>query len=136
MVITGASTHKVNFGILIAGDGQIYNGVLFEGSIGPIANDILSYSSAVNFLDDLGSHANGISLGGAYSNTPLWLNSNTALVSGGATNNCLFMSSTAVGLCWGSGAPTFAAAEGSLYLSTNGSTYHNTTGASGGWSAI
>jgi hypothetical protein len=58
----------------------------------------------------------------------------TAPPAAGATTSGIKVSSTAnFGVFWGSGAPTFTAAQGALYLRTDGSStstrlYINTTG--------
>jgi len=67
--------------------------------------------------------------------------SGTAVPSGGTTGAGLKMSSTAnLGVFFGSGAPTLSAAQGSLYLRTDGSStstrmYVNTNGTTG-WTAV
>jgi hypothetical protein len=64
----------------------------------------------------------------------LSLQTGTAPPAAGATTSGIKVSSTAnFGVFWGSGAPTFSAAQGSLYLRTDGSStstrlYANTTG--------
>lgn len=58
----------------------------------------------------------------------------TAVTAGGATSDYIGVSSTAaLGIYWGSGAPTVSAGQGSLYIRTDGSStstrmYINTTG--------
>ncbi len=65
----------------------------------------------------------------------LSLQTGTAPPAAGATTSGIKVSSTAnLGIFWGSGAPTFSAAQGAIYLRTNGSStstrlYVNTTGA-------
>jgi hypothetical protein len=62
----------------------------------------------------------------------------TAPVAGGSLTCALLLSSTAkLGVYWGSGAPTVAAAKGSLYIRTDGSTTNDrmyvATDAAGTW---
>lgn len=57
----------------------------------------------------------------------------TATTAGGATSAALSMGTAAIGIYFGSGAPTISAAQGSLYLRTDGSStstrlYVNTNG--------
>lgn len=63
----------------------------------------------------------------------------TATPAGGAANTCFFMGSANIGIYWGSGAPTVSAAQGSIYLRTDGGAstriYSNNNGSTG-WSAI
>lgn len=60
----------------------------------------------------------------------------TAIPAGGTTGSGYTFSSTAnFGMFFGSGAPTLSAAQGSLYLSSNGVPYYNTNGSTG-WSAV
>ena len=65
----------------------------------------------------------------------------TAVPVGGTAGAGIMMSSTAqLGVFFGSGAPTLAAAQGSLYLRTDGSStstrlYVNTTGSTS-WTAV
>ena len=66
--------------------------------------------------------------------------SGTATTAGGATTAGLAMGTAAVGIYFGSGVPTISAAQGSLYLRTDGSStstraYVNTNGTTG-WTAI
>jgi hypothetical protein len=65
--------------------------------------------------------------------------SSTAPPAGGAQGSCILVSSTAhLGLCWGSGVPTLSAAQGSLYMRTDGTSsnrlYVNNNGTTG-WTA-
>lgn len=62
--------------------------------------------------------------------------SGTATTAGGATTAAVSMGTAAVGIFFGSGAPTISAAQGSLYLRTDGSStatrlYVNTNGTTG-----
>jgi len=69
------------------------------------------------------------------------IGSTTAPIAGGDTGHAYFMSSTTnFAIYYGSGAPSISAAQGSLYMRTDGSTgvtraYINTTG-SNVWTAI
>lgn len=69
------------------------------------------------------------------------LNSGTAVPAGGAATAGLLLSSTAgLGVYFGSGVPTLSAAQGSLYMRTDGSTtatrmYINTNGTTG-WTNV
>jgi hypothetical protein len=73
--------------------------------------------------------------------TSVTINQNTAVPAGGSTVAGIQISSTAsLGLFVGSGAPTMSAAQGSLYLRTDGSStstrlYVNTNGTTG-WTNI
>lgn len=72
---------------------------------------------------------------------PMLVQNQTALPAGGATTSYIGTSSTAaMGVYWGSGAPTVSAAKGSLYLRSDGSgtgdrMYVNTNGATT-WTAV
>lgn len=63
------------------------------------------------------------------------------IVSGGSVNaRILIGTGTALGIYWGSGAPTVSAAQGSIYIRTDGSSattrvYVNTNGATT-WTSI
>jgi hypothetical protein len=65
----------------------------------------------------------------------------TAPPTNGAATSCIRVSSTAnLGYCWGAGAPTFSAAQGTFYLNTTGSSastrlYVNTNGSTG-WTSV
>jgi hypothetical protein len=67
--------------------------------------------------------------------------SNTAPPASGAATSCILVSSTAgLGFCWGSGAPTFSAAQGTLYMNVTGSSsstraYVNSSGSTT-WVAV
>jgi hypothetical protein len=68
----------------------------------------------------------------------LTVGSSNAVVAGGATQ--IGMTASSVVVAVGSGAPTMAAAQGSLYLRTDGTTtndrlYVNTNGTTG-WAAV
>lgn len=59
--------------------------------------------------------------------------SSTAPPANGAVTSCILVSSTSsLGFCWGAGAPTFSAAQGTLYTNTTGGAgarlYTNTSG--------
>lgn len=72
---------------------------------------------------------------------PFTLLSGTAVPAGGATGSGLKLSSTTnLGIFFGSGVPTLSAAQGSLYIRTDGSStstrmYVNTNGTTG-WTAV
>ena len=73
----------------------------------------------------------GSSLSGTGTVTAL---SGTATTAGGATSAALSMGTAAIGVYFGSGAPTITAAKGSIYLRSDGSStstrlYVNTDGA-------
>lgn len=63
----------------------------------------------------------------------------TATPAGGAVSTGLFMGSASIGIYFGSGAPTVSAAQGSLYIRTDGGAstrlYSNNNGSTG-WSSI
>jgi hypothetical protein len=69
--------------------------------------------------------------------TDLTIGNATALVAGGDTSHFINMTTTAnFGIYWGSGAPTISAAQGSLYIRSDGSStstrlYVNTNGTTG-----
>jgi hypothetical protein len=70
-------------------------------------------------------------------NGPVVFQSTTAVPAGGATTaGVTFSSTTGLGIYFGSGVPTLSAAQGSLYLRTDGSStatrlYVNTNGTTG-----
>lgn len=72
LYITGASSNQWNFGIAVSGSSNIRNGLLFPTG-GPVSNDILTFDSAQNVINDQGSHINGVSLAGTYSGNGLSL---------------------------------------------------------------
>lgn len=69
-----------------------------------------------------------------------WVNSATATPAGGAANTGLYLGSTPMAVLFGSGAPTVAAAKGSLYLRSDGSATNNrmyvNTDGSTTWTAV
>jgi hypothetical protein len=77
--------------------------------------------------------ANGTSL---TTTGTLYAYSATAMPAGGTAGSGVRMSSTAnFGLFFGSGVPTLSAAQGSLYLRSDGSPYYNTNGTTG-WTSL
>ena len=94
-----------------------------------------SFSNPLTVTGTIG--ATGIiSTSGIY----IWTNSGTATPAGGAANTGFYMGSAAIGIHWGSGAPTIQTAKGSLYLRTNGTgtndrMYVNTDGNTA-WTAV
>ncbi len=59
LLMTGAGNKQINFGLAIAGNLQIRNGVLFQQD-GPINNSIVDYSASVVSWNDKGSHTHGL----------------------------------------------------------------------------
>jgi hypothetical protein len=116
--VTGFTTSNSGtlFGTLTAttGNGQ------FGGTLGVTGATTLSSTLAVTGTSTLTGQ--------------LSVQTGTAPPAAGATTSGIKVSSTAnLGLFWGSGAPTFSAAQGAIYLRTDGSStstrlYVNTTG--------
>ena len=111
---------------------------LLQGN-GAIPFSVVSYTTAGMFLVSAGSTAaptwtTSISL------SPQWANA-SAIPSGGSTSIGVMLTSAAsLGIFVGSGAPTLAAATGSLYFRTDGSTatsrlYSNLDGSTG-WTSF
>jgi hypothetical protein len=66
VLITGAGSNQINFGLGIGGYSKVRNGIAFFSG-GPIAASIRDYSSSISVLYDTGAHSNGIALSGTYS---------------------------------------------------------------------
>lgn len=70
----------------------------------------------------------------------LHMRPSTALTAGGSLDMCLKAGSSPVGVCFGSGVPTIAAAKGTLYLRSDGSASNNrayvATDSSGTWAPL
>jgi hypothetical protein len=64
LVITGASTSQLTYGIDIGGFNQVRNGILFASG-GPISADLLTYDASQTLWTVNGAHVNGIYAGGA-----------------------------------------------------------------------
>lgn len=60
-----------------------------------------------------------------FANGYIQVNSDDATPAGGAVNTGLFLGVSAIGVYFGSGAPTVSAAKGSLYLRSDGTTTNN-----------
>lgn len=94
----------------------------------------LNFSAAVVCASTLSVSTNAFVTGYAQ------INSATATPAGGAVNTGVFLGSAAIGIYFGSGAPTVSAAKGSLYLRSDGTTtnnrmYVNTNGGTT-WTAV
>jgi len=115
---------------LISATGNITGGNI----IGTIASTTVSASGNI-------TGGNVISSGVVSSSGNIRLLAATSVPAGGTAGAGLLMSSTTnLGVFFGSGAPTLSAAQGSLYLRTDGSTtatrmYVNTTGSTT-WTAV
>lgn len=106
-----------------------------------------SYPIGIGTLSasDIIFHTNGAALTNERlrikSTGPTLLQNATTVSAGGATTSYLGVSSTiGLGLYWGSGVPTVSAAQGSLYIRTDGSSiatrmYINTNGTTG-WTNV
>lgn len=113
-----------------ADTGTIYGISVTNGAI----SSALSLTSTLS-VTGASTLSGAITAGSTISTTgQLSLQTSTAPPAAGATTSGIKVSSTAnFGIFWGSGAPTFTAAQGSLYLRTDGSStstrlYVNTTG--------
>lgn len=84
----------------------------------------------------------GVATGGltVYGAGPAWLAQSLSLPAGGSANARMLFTSGALGIYFGSGAPTIAAAKGSLYLRSDGSANNNrayiNTDGSTTWTAL
>jgi len=100
------------------------------------ANRITIANSATN--PTIGTSAGNLALSSAvvaastvtvgtnlFTNGYVQLNSDDATPAGGAANTGLFLGVSAIGVYFGSGAPTVSAAKGSWYLRSDGSTTNN-----------
>lgn len=110
--------------------GTIYGISVTAGAI----SSALSLTSTLS-VTGASTLSGAITAGSTISTTgQLSVQTSTAPPAAGATTSGIKVSSTAnFGIFWGSGAPTFTAAQGSLYLRTDGSStstrlYVNTTG--------
>ena len=126
--ITNASiTADAITGYTVSNTGTIYGGisvatgnVSMSGTLGVTGATTLSSTLAVTSTSTLTGQVS--------------IQSGTAPPAAGATTSGIKVSSTSnFGIFWGSGAPTFSAAQGSVYIRTDGSStstrlYSNTTG--------
>ncbi len=133
-IITNASiTADTLSGFTVSNTGTIYGGisvstgnVSLSGTLAVTGGTTLSSTLAVTGATTLSS-----TLG---TTGQISTQTGTAPPAAGATTSGIKVSSTAnFGIFWGSGAPTFSAAQGSIYLRTDGSStstrlYVNTTG--------
>lgn len=136
------ATGRLDFGV---GDGR---GILFQRSDG-LANARFTVSSAsqrLSLVNTAGTQVFGFDMwgGGAgffYALKAVHAESGTAIPAGGTAGRGFRLSSTSnFGIFFGSGAPTLSAAQGSLYLRSDGSgtsdrAYINTDGSTT-WTAI
>lgn len=113
---------------------------------GSAATDILRIEPTLTAVGSGGADAISVAPGGTESfrvttGGQAVVNASTAPPASGAATSCILVSSTAnLGYCWGSGAPTFSAAQGTFYLRTDGSStstrlYVNTNGTTG-WTNV
>jgi len=137
IINSGASsvTGNITAGNLLTGGLISATGNITGGNIiGTIASTTVSASGNI-------TGGNVISSGVVSSSGNIRLLAATAVPAGGTAGAGLLMSSTTnLGVFFGSGAPTLSAAQGSLYLRTDGSTtatrmYVNTTGSTT-WTAV
>jgi hypothetical protein len=87
-----------------------------------------------------GANANFVATGAISAISNLSLGISSAPAAGSAASPALFFGSTNIGIYYGSGAPSFSATQGSLYLRSDGSStstrlYVNTNGTTG-WTAF
>lgn len=92
-------------------------------------------TASAGYSGTTGTFSGNVSVGGTLQTTgQLSVQTTTAPPAAGASTSGIKVSSTAnLGIYWGSGAPTFSAAQGSIYMRTDGSStstrlYVNTTG--------
>jgi hypothetical protein len=137
IINSGASsvTGNITAGNLLTGGLISATGNITGGNIiGTIASTTVSASGNI-------TGGNVISSGVVSSSGNIRLLAATSVPAGGTAGAGLLMSSTTnLGVFFGSGAPTLSAAQGSLYLRTDGSTtatrmYVNTTGSTT-WTAV
>lgn len=117
-------------GFTTSNTGTMYGISVTTGAI----SSALSLTSTLS-VTGASTLSGAITAGSTISTTgQLSLQTSTAPPAAGATTSGIKVSSTAnFGIFWGSGAPTFTAAQGSIYLRTDGSStstrlYANTTG--------
>jgi len=135
--ITNASiTADTLAGYTAATTGSVYGISVTTGAISSALSltSTLSVRGAVTLSNTLGV-TGATTLSSTLSTTgQVSVQTSTAPPAAGATTSGIKVSSTAnFGIFWGSGAPTFSAAQGSIYLRTDGSStstrlYVNTTG--------
>jgi len=143
---TTASTSITSGALIVAGgvgiSGNLYVGGDIYGNVS-ITDLTIGNVSASGFISGTGNVTGGnIISGGVISSAGnSRILSGTAVPAGGTAGAGYLMSSTAnLGVFFGSGAPTLSAAQGSLYLRTDGSStstrmYVNTTGSTT-WTAV
>lgn len=111
----------------------------FSGSLGSISTSTITASGAITGNGGIStttiSASGNTTLSGTLSVTDqTTLQGSTAIPAGGATTDGILLSSTSsFGIFFGSGAPTLSAAQGSIYLRSDGSStstrlYVNTNG--------
>lgn len=132
-------------GFTVSNTGTVYGGisvstgnVSLSGTLGVTGATTLSSTLAVTGASTLSSTlavTGAVTLSSTLGTTgQISTQTGTAPPAAGATTSGIKVSSTAnFGIFWGSGAPTFSAARGSIYLRTDGSStstrlYVNTTG--------
>jgi hypothetical protein len=110
---------------------------------------ILHAASATNYITLIGSNGGNPTIGTSAGNLAIssaivgagliQAMSGAATPAGGTAGYGFFLGSSSIGIYFGSGAPTIAAAQGSLYIRTDGGAstrlYSNNNGSTG-WSAI
>ena len=108
-----------------------YGGVTLSNSVTGTGSMVLSTTPSLTTPDIGAATGTSISLTAGFNSY-----SATAMPAGGTTGVCSrYTSTTNFGLCFGSGAPTLSAAQGSLYLRSDGLPYYNTNGSTG-WTAL
>jgi hypothetical protein len=139
--IIGNSQERQEFGI--GGDintGGSIAGLYMNGTNAATANDTSVSRSAAGVVA-IGTGGSGNAAGTAKAATFdgssfLRANNATVIPSGGVANSGFLFSSTAnFGTFFGSGPPTISAAQGSIYLRSDGVPYYNTNGTTG-WTAL
>ena len=115
-------------GLTLQGKGSLYD-VALQDSAGSVACGILTGTTTLSCSGAI----TGTSLSTTGAHTAF---SGTAPPSGGNASDCYFFSSTSTfGVCFGTGVPTFSAAEGTLFLTTSGAPYYNNNGTTG-WTQL
>ena len=116
--------------------GSVYGISVTTGQI----SSALTLTSSLSIGTTLSVTGNS-TLSGTLKSGQLSLQTSVAPPAAGATTSGILVSSTAnFGIFWGSGAPTFSAAQGAVYLRTDGSStstrlYINTTGSTT-WTSV
>lgn len=79
LYVTGAGTNQISAAIGVGGNNQVRSGIAFYTG-GTIAADIRSFSAAINFIQDTGSHSNFIDASGGACSSNFILSPSTLFV--------------------------------------------------------